>query len=119
MEAQSHSLLFYFIYWAVSAVAVLITSKIIPGFKVSGFWAALFAAVLIGLVNTFIWPVLFFLTLPINVLTLGLFTFVINGIIIKIAAALLPGFEVTGWGAAILGALIFSIINAGLHFVVV
>ncbi|MBC7419190.1 MAG: phage holin family protein [Bdellovibrio sp.] len=119
MANESHSLTYYIIYWAVSALAVILTSKVIPGFKVSGFWAALAAAIVIGLVNTFIWPVLIFLTLPINLLTLGLFTFVINGAVIKIAAAFLSGFEVEGWLAAILGALVLSIVNALLHFILV
>ncbi len=117
--ADSHSIFYYIVYWVVSALAVIITSKVIPGFKVSGFWAALIAAIVIGLVNTFIWPVLFFLTLPINLITLGLFTFVINGIVIKIAAAFLSGFEVKTWTAAILGALVLAIVNAILHFVLV
>lgn len=119
MQTESHTLLYYLIYWAVSACAVLLTSKLIPGFKVKGFWAAVFAAIAIGLVNTFIWPVLIFLTLPINFLTLGLFTFVINGAVIKIAAAVLSGFEVKSWWSAIFGAIILSILNAVLHFLLV
>ena len=119
MTQESHSFLFYIIYWAVSALAVILTSKLIPGFKISGFWSALLAAIVIGLVNTFIWPILIFLTLPINLLTLGLFTFVINGVVIKIAAAFLTGFEVKGWIAAILGALVLSIMNAVLHYILV
>lgn len=119
MRTEPNSILYFLIYWAVSACAILLTSKIISGFKVSGFWAAFFAALLIGIVNTFIWPVLIFLTLPINILTLGLFTFVINGAIIKIAAALLPGFEVDGWLSAIFGAILFSILNTILHYLLV
>lgn len=118
-EPQSQGLFYYLLYWAVSALGVLITSKLITGFKISGFGSAIFAAVMIALVNTFIWPILIFLTLPINILTLGLFTFVINGAVIKIAAAFLPGFEVNSWWAAILGAVIFSIINTILHYVFV
>ena len=109
----------YLIFWAVSAMAILITSNVIPGFKISGFFAAVFAAVMIALVNTFIWPVLIFLTLPINLLTLGLFTFVVNGAVIKIAAAFLPGFAVDGWLSAIFGALAFSLINTLLHYFLV
>jgi putative membrane protein len=116
MQNESHSLFYYLIYWAISACGILLTAKLIPGFKVKGFWAAVFAALAIGLVNTFIWPVLIFLTLPINLLTLGLFTFVINGAVIKIAAAVLSGFEVKSWWSAIFGAIAFSIINTILHF---
>lgn len=116
VAAETHGLMYYIIYWIISAAAVLLTSKIIPGFKISGFWSAVLAAVVIAMANTFIWPVLIFLTLPINILTLGLFTFVVNGIIIKIAAALLPGFEVSSWFSAIFGAIAFSIINGILHW---
>lgn len=109
----------YVVYWIVSALAVLMTAFLIPGIKVSGFFSAVFAAMLIAFVNTFIWPILIILTLPINLLTLGLFTFVVNGAVIKIAAAFLPGFEVNGWLSAIFGALAFSIINTLLHYFLV
>ncbi len=118
-SAETHTLFYYFIYWTVSALAVFITAKVIPGFKVRGFWAAFIAAVVIALVNTFIWPFLILLTLPINILTLGLLTFVINGAVIKMAAAILEDFEVKSWWSAIFGALALSIINAFLHLVLV
>lgn len=118
-STETHSLFYYLIYWTVSALAVFITAKVIPGFKVRGFWAAFIAAVVIALVNTVIWPILILLTLPINILTLGLLTFVINGAIIKMAAAILEDFEVKSWWSAIFGALALSIINAFLHLVLV
>ncbi len=104
------------IHWALSALAVMLTSKIIAGFKINGFFAALLAAAVIGLANIVVWPVLMFLTLPINILTLGLFTFVVNGAVLKICAALLPGFEIDGWLSAIFGAICLSLINMALHY---
>ena len=106
---------YYLIHWIVSAVALLITAKIIPGFRLSGFWAAMIAAVVIGIANTVIWPILMFLSLPINVLTLGLFTFVVNGAVLKICAGILKGFEITSWWGAIFGAIILSIISYLMH----
>ncbi|MBC7398268.1 MAG: phage holin family protein [Bdellovibrionales bacterium] len=103
------------IHWIVSALALLLTSAVIPGFKVNSFVAALWAAVVIGLANIIIWPILMFLTLPINVLTLGLFTFVVNGIVLKICAALIKGFDINGWWPAILGAVVLSLIGMLLH----
>ncbi len=117
---ETHSPESHFILsWLVSGLAVLLTSKIIPGFRISGFIGALLAVIVIGLANAVIWPILIFLTLPINLLTLGLFTFVVNGAIIKISAALLPGFEVRSWLSAIFGSIALSLIGLVLHYFLV
>ena len=83
-------MIYALIHWFVSALALLLTAYLVRGFKVAGFGSALIAAVVIGLANVSIWPVLIFLTLPINILTLGFFTFVVNGIVLRLCAALLP-----------------------------
>ena len=111
--------LFILLHWMVSAVALLATAYVIPGFKVKSFGSALWAAVVIGLANLLIRPFLLFLTLPLNILTLGLFTLVVNGMVLKICAALLSGFEISTWTAAIVGALVLSLIGTGLHYVLV
>lgn len=111
---QSFSTIFF--HWLFSAVAVLITAKIVPGFRIEGFASALAAAVVIGLANLLIWPVLIILTLPINVLTFGLFTFVINGAVLKIAAAFINGFSIDGWWAAIFGAIILAVVRTVLQW---
>lgn len=90
----------------LSSVAVLISAYILPGVHVDGFFTALVAAVLLAVVNTFIKPFIVFLTLPINVLTLGLFSLVINALMVMIVTAIVPGFEVDG----ILWALVFSVV---------
>lgn len=118
MEGQSsHGLMFYFIHWLVTAFALLLTCKIMPGWKVRGFGSAMLTAVVIGIANAVIWPVLIILTLPINILTLGLFTFVINGAVIKICSGLLEDFEVRSWGSAIIGSLVLSLISTVFHFI--
>ena len=117
METQSLSSTL--LHWIVSAVALLLTAYFVKGFEVRNFMSALMASILIGLVNAFIWPVLIFLTLPINVLTLGLFTFVVNGAVLKIAAAFIPGFEIRTWLAAIFGSIILSVVGAALHYMII
>jgi putative membrane protein len=107
------------VHWAVSAFALLITAFLVPGFKVKNFGAALVASVIIGLANVSIGPVLLFLTLPLNVLTLGLFTFVVNGIVLKICAAILRDFTITSWFSAIIGACILALVGGGLHYLLV
>jgi putative membrane protein len=114
MHETSPSLLFTIAHWFVSAFALLVTSKIVPGFKITGFRSALWASFVIGIANILIWPLLMFLTLPINILTLGLFTFVVNGAVLMICAGLIKGFELKGWFAAIIGAVVLS--GVGLIF---
>lgn len=104
------------IHWLISALALIATSKLMPGFHVSRFASALWAAMLIGLANMFIWPVLMVLTLPINILTLGLFTFVVNGAVLKLCAGLLKGFDIDGWWSAIFGSMVLSLLNTLLHY---
>jgi len=101
-----------FIHLAVSALAVIITSFLLPGVQV-GIISAFLAALVLGLLNTFVKPLMILFTLPVNVLTLGLFTFVINAVIILLASAIVPGFKVKGFWWALLFSLILSVVN---HF---
>ena len=103
------------VHWLVTAVVLLITAYIVPGFRVKSFWSALIAALVIGFVSYFLRPILLFLTLPLNFLTLGLFTFVVDAVILKICAALLSGLEIRGWLAAILAAVVMALLNAVMH----
>ena len=95
----------------IVAVAMLAVSYLLNGVHVRSFGAAFIAAVILGLVNAFIKPILMFLSAPINWLTLGLFTFVINGILFKLVAELVDGLEVKGWLSAILGSALISIVS--------
>lgn len=102
------------IHWLLSALAIMVAAYLLPGVSISGFFPALVAAVVIGLINTFIKPVLIILTLPINILTLGLFTLVINALLIMLASALVPGFAVAGFGWALLFSIVLFFVNWGL-----
>ncbi|SCC91237.1 putative Permease of the major facilitator superfamily [Thiomonas sp. X19] len=94
--------------WLLSATALLAVAYLYSGVQVSGFAAAMWAAFIIGLLNTLVRPVLFILTLPITVLTLGLFFFVINALMFYAASGLIDGFVVRSFGAAIIGSLLYS-----------
>jgi len=95
--------------WLLSAAALLALAQLYGGVQVQGFAAALIAAFVIGLFNTVVRPVLVVLTLPVTVVTLGLFLFVINALMFWAASGLLEGFQVSGFGAALLGSLIYSL----------
>ncbi len=97
--------------WLIITAAILLASWLVPGITVESVWTAIFAAAILGLINTFIKPVLIILTLPLNILTLGIFTFFLNAFLLKLVAYLIRGFEVKGFMAAFLGALIISIVS--------
>jgi putative membrane protein len=94
--------------WLLNAAALLLVAYLYSGVAINGYAAALIAALVIGLCNTILRPVLVVLTLPVTVLTLGLFLFVINALMFWAAAGMLDGFQVTGFGAALIGSLLYS-----------
>ena len=108
----------YIIRWLVNAVGLLIVSKIMQSIEIDGILTAVVAAAVIGLINIFMRPLLIILTLPINILSLGLFTLVINGLIFYFVGSIVEGFHVSGFLAAFLGALILSIINVLATFLI-
>lgn len=97
--------------WLLSAVAIIITAKLIPGIQVASFWTAIWLALLLGLINAVIRPILVLITLPINIVTLGLFTFVINGLLVMFASSIIKGFGVGGFLNAVLFSIVFSVIS--------
>ncbi len=104
------------IRWIVSALGFLALPYIVSGISVKGFATALILALLWGLVNVTIKPLLIILTLPFNILTLGIFTFVINGFLLWLLGGVVKGFEVHGFLAAILGGLVLSALHTITHF---
>lgn len=104
--------------WVLSALAVWIVSRVVPGIYVSGLGAALFAALVIGFINATIGVVLKILTFPLTLLTLGLFWLVINALMLEFASALVPGFVVRSFGAAFIGAIVLSLVNMVLKWAV-
>jgi len=106
------------IHWLLSALSLLLVAHLVPGFQVRGFGTALIAALVIGLVNATLGFILKILTLPLTIVTFGLFLLVINAIMLKLAAALVPGFEVYGFLPALIGAIILSLISLVLRSLV-
>jgi len=98
------------INWLIMTVAVIVSAYILPGVTLAGFGAALMVALALGLLNVFIKPLLLILTLPINILTLGLFTLVINALIIMMVSAIVPGFKVSGFWYSMLFSIILSVV---------
>jgi putative membrane protein len=103
--------------WLLSAIALLLVAHYVPGFHVSGFFSALIAAVVIGLVNATIGTLLKILTFPLTILTLGIFLLVINALMLMLASALTPGFRVDGFGPAFVGAIILALLHMLIRWV--
>jgi putative membrane protein len=97
--------------WIINAAALLLVAYLYPGVTVEGFFAAMVAALVLGLVNALVRPLLILLTLPVTLLTLGLFLFVINAFLFWFAAEIVQGFKVTGFMAALIGSVLYSLIT--------
>lgn len=104
--------------WLVNALALIAVAYLMPSISVASFWTALIAALILGLVNAVIRPVLVLLTLPVSVLTLGLFILVINGLLFWFVGSFIEGFVVQGFWAGFLGAILFSIVSWALSALV-
>lgn len=100
-----------YIRWIILTCAIIITSYLMDGIQVSGFFSAFFAAAILGILNAFFRPVLLLLTLPINILSFGLFTLVINAILLLMVSGLISGFRVYGLWSAIWGSLLISLVS--------
>ncbi len=101
----------FLLNWLVATLAILITAYLLPGITINGLSAALVAALVLGLINAFLKPILIIITLPINILTLGLFTLVINALLVMLASVIVPGFEVANFWWALLFSLVLSIVS--------
>ena len=99
--------------WIVYSLIIVFIAWIIPGIEVSSFWAAMLVCIVLALINTFIRPLLELISLPINFLTLGLFTLVINALLFMLAGAITPGFEVENFLSAIIGSIILAVASMG------
>jgi putative membrane protein len=100
-----------FIRWLILTVSIIIASYLLDGIRVSGFFSAFSAAAILGILNAFLRPILLILTLPLTIVSLGLFTFVINAILLMMVQGVIPGFDVHGFWAAVLGSLLISLVS--------
>jgi len=99
------------IRWLTLTAAIIVASYMIDGIRVSGVFPAIFAAAALGIFNAFFRPIALILTLPVNILSLGLFTFIINAVMLKLSSAIIPGFDVHGFWASVGGAFLISLIS--------
>jgi putative membrane protein len=104
--------------WILNALALYIVSRMITGISIPDFTTALWAIVIISLINILLKPLLILLTLPINIITLGLFTLIVNAILFSIAANFTPGFSINGFGSALLGSILYSFVSSVLRSLV-
>ncbi len=100
--------------WICFALALIFTAWLIPGIEISSIWAAMLACVIIALINAFVKPVIQIITLPINILTIGIFSLVINALLFMLAGWITPGIEVEGFLSALLGSIVFSLLSLGI-----
>ncbi len=100
---------------ALNVLALLVVDYVVPGFHIDGIRTAIVAAIVIGVINTFIRPVIQIIALPISILTLGIFAFLINVTLLWYAALIVPGFEIATFASAAISAIALSLVNAFLH----
>lgn len=104
-------MMIYIIQILVTSLILLLMAKIVKGVEIKSWGAALFAAVILGLVNAFVKPAMIFLTIPLTIITLGLFLLVINALVLQLVAAISPGVRVSGFGQAVLGSIVLTVLN--------
>ena len=109
--------MYLLLQWIAFTFIVMFTAWLVPGIKLDGFLTAFVAAAVIAIVNISLKPMLNIITLPINVLSLGLFTLVINAVLLMFVAYLVTGFEIDGFIPALLGSIIMSVLSVGLSFI--
>lgn len=107
----------FFLKWTISAISLAVAAWLIQGITIANGWALLFAALVVGLLNAFLRPIIILLTLPLNILTLGLFTFVINAGMILFTAWIVHGFAVSGFWAAFWAAIVMSLVGFFLNII--
>lgn len=103
--------------WLLNTLILLVVGYIVPGIKFESFWAALITSVIIGFLNAVIRPIIILLTLPVNILTLGLFTLIINAFVFWLAGTIVRGFEVANFWAAFWGALVYAILVMFVNYI--
>jgi putative membrane protein len=106
------------VQWLLYAIALMVVSKIVPGFQVTGLWPALIASLVIGLLNATVGLVIKIVTFPISIITLGIFLLVINGLMIMLASSIVRGFNVRGFGPAFWGAVVLALLGMLIRAVV-
>ena len=108
----------FLINWLITTIAILISAYFLPGVAIRNFMAAVVTALVLGLINAIIRPILIVLTFPLTIITLGLFIFVLNALLVLLTSAIVPGFDVRNFWWALLFSLVFSLVSFMLHRIV-
>jgi len=108
----------FLLRWGINSLAVLIVTHVVKGIEVTNTWVVLVVAILIGIINTFLRPLIIFITLPLNILTLGFLTFFINGALFYFLSWVVKGFHITNFWSAFWGYILFSIISFLLNMLI-
>jgi len=103
--------------WIIKTLLLLVTAYLVPGFKIDSYATAFVVALVLGILNMFVKPVLVFFTLPATILTLGLFLFVINALLLMLAASIIQGFQIESFGTAIIASIVITILSTLLNSV--
>lgn len=101
----------FLLRWLFNTVAIYVTTRVVSGLRVPDLGGAIVAALVLGIVNAFIRPIILFLTLPVNIVTLGLFTLIVNTLMLYVVAWITPSLQISGFGAAFIGALLIALIS--------
>ena len=117
LEQEGDVFMYVLLRWIAFALVIMFTAWIIPGISVENFWEALIVAVVLGIINAFIKPALQLVTLPINVLTLGIFGLILNALLLMFAGWVSPGFEVDGFLSAFFGSIVISLLSLGINMI--
>ena len=104
--------------WILNTLILILVANVIPGISFTSLWAALITSIILGLINTLVRPIIILLTLPINIVTLGLFTFIINGLMFWLASTIVRGFEISGFLPAFFGALLYWLLIMGVNYLI-
>ncbi|RLA40158.1 MAG: phage holin family protein [Gammaproteobacteria bacterium] len=104
-------MMIYIIQIVVTSLILLLMAKIVKGVEIDSWGSALFAAFILGLINAFVKPVMVFLTIPLTIITFGLFLLVINALVLQLVATLSPGVRISGFGQAVLGSIVLTVLN--------
>jgi len=107
----------FIISLVVTSLLLLLIAKMVPGFEISNWGSAIIAALILGVVNALVRPIMVFLTLPLTIVTLGLFLFIVNAVMLKLTAALAPGIAIKGFGPAVLAGLLLTVLNVIVNLV--
>ncbi len=105
----------FLLTWLATAVSLIITAFVVPGFAIISFSSAIFGAAILGLVNAIVKPILILLTLPLTILTLGLFLLVVNAIALGLVSYLTPGLTITGFFPAVFGSIVLTVVSSVIH----